>query len=71
LWGHGYVERYFGELSERIPLKRWRCPDCCAVHTVRPDNYWRGMAELAARNGIAMLNQDKPETCLNPEIFGR
>jgi len=22
-------------------MKRWRCPDCCAVHTCRPNTYWR------------------------------
>lgn len=27
------------------------------------------MSTLAARNLIAMLNGDKPETCLNPELF--
>ena len=27
------------------------------------------MATLAARNLIAMLKGDKPETCLNPELF--
>ncbi len=28
-----------------------------------------GMAELAARNVIAMLQNEIPETCLNPEVF--
>jgi glyoxylate reductase len=27
------------------------------------------MAVLAARNMLAMLEGDKPETCLNPEIY--
>jgi len=22
-------------------MKRWRCPDCGAVHTVRPHTHWR------------------------------
>jgi hypothetical protein len=22
-------------------IKRWRCPDCDAVHTCRPDSHWR------------------------------
>jgi glyoxylate reductase len=30
-----------------------------------------GMAELAARNVLAMLAGKRPETCLNPEIFDR
>jgi glyoxylate reductase len=29
-----------------------------------------GMAELAARNVLAMLNGTVPETCLNPGVFG-
>ncbi|MFP4153466.1 MAG: hypothetical protein ACLFSV_11525, partial [Alkalispirochaeta sp.] len=33
--------RYFDELPERIPLKRWRCPGCRAVHTARSETYWR------------------------------
>jgi hypothetical protein len=50
LWGHGYVDRYFDGVPERIPLKRWRCPDCHAVHTMRPVNYWRGF--LADKDAI-------------------
>jgi hypothetical protein len=42
LWGHGYVRRYFEGLSEGIWLKRLRCPDCRAVHTLRPWGYYRG-----------------------------
>lgn len=29
-----------------------------------------GMAELAAKNLLAMLNGEKGPTCLNPEIYG-
>lgn len=28
-------------------MKRWRCPECCVVCTVRPDTHWRRF--LAAR----------------------
>jgi hypothetical protein len=35
LWGHGYVLRYFEECWA-LWMKRWRCPDCRAVHTARP-----------------------------------
>lgn len=41
LWGHGYVGRYFDGFSEQIWMKRWRCPDCGAVHTCRPSSHWR------------------------------
>ena len=42
LWGHGYVRRYFEGWSERIWIKRYRCPDCRAVHTLRPERFYKG-----------------------------
>ena len=42
LWGHGYVIRYFYEYISGIWMKRWRCPDCGAVHTARPCEYTLG-----------------------------
>jgi hypothetical protein len=41
LWGHGFVLRYFDGCADSVPMKRWRCPDCRAVHTCRPADYWR------------------------------
>lgn len=41
LWGHGFVERYFDGIDVPLPVKRWRCPDCRAVHTCRPASHWR------------------------------
>jgi hypothetical protein len=41
LWGHGYVRRYFDECSQPLCLRRYRCPDCGAVHTLRPQFYDR------------------------------
>jgi hypothetical protein len=41
LWGHGHVERYFDGFMEALWIKRWRCPLCGAVHTMRPEGYWR------------------------------
>ena len=43
LWGHGFVWRYFGAIG--VWLKRWRCPDCGAVHTMRPKTHWRRFQE--------------------------
>lgn len=40
LWGHGFVKRYFDGYSACLFLKRWRCPLCGAVHTMRPINYY-------------------------------
>ncbi len=41
LWGHGYVERYFEGFSQALWMKRYRCPDCGGVHTLRPKVFWR------------------------------
>jgi hypothetical protein len=39
LWGHGHVPRYLDALVEPVWVKRWRCPVCRAVHTLRPDTH--------------------------------
>jgi hypothetical protein len=36
------VARYFDGVSHAVWVKRWRCPDCRAVHTMRPRGHWRG-----------------------------
>lgn len=41
LWGHGYVYRYFDGFPGALCLRRYRCPDCGAVHTLRPQLYDR------------------------------
>jgi hypothetical protein len=48
LWGHGYVPRYFGSRAGPLWMKRWRCPECRAVHTARPWQYWRGFIVRAS-----------------------
>jgi hypothetical protein len=35
------VSRYFDGVAEAVWVKRWRCPDCGAVHTCRPASHWR------------------------------
>jgi|SRR5208337_1491835 len=40
LWGHGYSARYFEGFMEPLWVKRYRCPDCHAVHTCRPEQYF-------------------------------
>ena len=42
MWGHGFVGAYFDEAgSERVLLKRYRCPECRVVIRIRPSGYWR------------------------------
>jgi transposase-like protein len=43
LWGHGFVRRYFEPFEQPVWIKRYRCPDCGAVHTMRPDTYLEGL----------------------------
>lgn len=43
LWGHGFVLRFFFGFAFGLWMKRWRCPDCGAVHTARPADYIPGM----------------------------
>jgi len=40
LWGHGYEARFFEDFVWALWMKRWRCPDCHAVHTARIDQFW-------------------------------
>ncbi|MEK7391033.1 MAG: hypothetical protein AAB214_00560, partial [Fibrobacterota bacterium] len=40
LWGHGYVMRSFAGYEKKVWVKRWRCPDCSGVHTMRPASHW-------------------------------
>lgn len=40
MWGHGYVARYFAEVTSVVFLKRYRCYKCRLVITIRPDGYW-------------------------------
>lgn len=39
LWSHGYVRRNFDGFDSSLWIKRFRCPDCQAVHTMRPIGY--------------------------------
>ena len=40
MWGHGFVTRYFSGYSDPIFLKRYRCPDCKTVVTIRLNGFW-------------------------------
>jgi hypothetical protein len=39
MWGHGFVTRYFAELVCGVLIKRFRCPGCHVVVTIRPEGY--------------------------------
>jgi hypothetical protein len=65
LWSHGYVERYFGRFAEQLWMKRWRCPDCRAVHTARPLEYWRGFQATAAAIVASLWYRGEKSTWLD------
>ncbi len=39
IWGHGYVQRYFGNIT--VYIKRWICSVCRLVLLIRPKGFWR------------------------------
>ena len=41
LWGHGFVLRYFKGFAQGLWIKKYRCPDCGCVHTMRPSEFWK------------------------------
>ncbi|KRT62350.1 MAG: hypothetical protein XU11_C0086G0003 [Candidatus Dadabacteria bacterium CSP1-2] len=41
LWGHGFAGRYFQGFVQRLWVKKYLCPDCKSVHTMRPSTHWR------------------------------
>jgi hypothetical protein len=61
LWGHGFVLRYFAGYVYGIWMKRWRCPECGAVHTARPVRYTPGVQypqDLQIRSLMAKLSEN-------------
>lgn len=40
VWGHGFILLYIEGYAERLPFRRWRCPICRRVYTIRPCGYW-------------------------------
>ncbi len=40
LWGHGFVSAYFNNFNKNLYLKRYRCPHCFIVITLRPLSHW-------------------------------
>lgn len=40
IWGHGFVLLYFDGYADPLLFRRWRCPDCGCVYTIRPAGYW-------------------------------
>ena len=59
IWGHGYVGRYFDGIADALWMKRWRCPDCGTVYTMRPITHWRG---FWADRGIILSSLSAKET---------
>lgn len=41
LWGHGFVSGYLVAVAVLLYYKRYRCPVCRLVITLKPAGYWR------------------------------
>jgi hypothetical protein len=39
MWGHGFVSRYFAQVCAALLMKRFRCPECGVVVTLRPEGF--------------------------------
>ena len=39
VWGHGFVPRFFDGFSQALLMRRYRCPDCGVVITMRSRDY--------------------------------
>lgn len=57
LWGHGYVRRYFEEYFQPFWVKRYRCPECEAVHTLRPRTFYKRFWYSALTILVSLLNK--------------
>lgn len=40
VWGHGFVPALFDGFDKSLLLKRYRCPDCGCVITMRPESHF-------------------------------
>lgn len=40
MWGHGFVLLCIEGYDQPLPFRRWRCPICGRVYTIRPCGYW-------------------------------
>lgn len=62
LWGHGFVLRCFHGFALKMPVKRYRCADCTAVHTLRPHSHSPGFHYSIAiqTKSISRKLQGKP-----------
>ena len=40
VWGHGFVSKLFDGFTELLWLKRWRCPVCRCIITMRPKSHF-------------------------------
>lgn len=57
LWGHGYVQRYFEGCFESVWIKRYRCPDCTTVYTLRPKGFYKRFHYSGLTILLSILNK--------------
>jgi hypothetical protein len=57
LWGHGYVRRYFDGHINIFWIKRYRCPNCRSVHTLRPETHYRRFQAGWVKIALSLLGK--------------
>ena len=64
VWGHGYVWRFFAALASAVALKRFRCPACAQVFTMKPAGFCRRYqtagSAMAAALAARMMHRGWP-----------
>jgi hypothetical protein len=67
LWGHGYVLRYFEDFARPLWIRRFRCPDCHTVYTLRPDLFPRRF-RYSLRTILSSLMRKITDGCWLPSL---
>ena len=57
LWFHGFVRAFFDGFETGVLLRRLRCPDCKAVHRMRPAGYFKRFQSPVAAIRISIVHR--------------
>jgi len=57
IWGHGFVPALFDGFDEPLLLKRYRCPECNCVITMRPASHFSRFQAAIVTIRLAIYNR--------------
>ena len=55
VWKHGFVGRYIGGFAKQVLVRRYRCPKCGCVYTIKPKGQWRRFWVTTSREIIRSI----------------